>query len=125
MSEHDDLSEGLADLVGIARGYTDYFGNTVATPIEARRAILADFGLPTETEALARESLTRLERLRHGMMAPLLPLEAGRTAHIPVHGLEGTDAVDWRLTDENGATREGRATLAVGAQAQRLPLSPP
>src|SRR5215217_6857230 len=100
MSEHDDLSEGLADLVGIASGYTDYFGNTVASPIEARRAILADFGLPTETEALARESLARVERLRHGLVLPLISIESGRSTHIPLRGLEDTEAAQWRLTDE-------------------------
>src|SRR5688500_16458665 len=77
MSEHDELIDRLADLVGIARGYTDYFGNPVASPIEARRAILADFGLPTGTEALARESLARAEELRHGLVPRLIPVEAG------------------------------------------------
>src|SRR5829696_1416371 len=123
MSEHDDLSERLADLVGIARGYTDYFGNPVASPIEARRAILADFGLPTETEALARESLARVEELRHGLVPRLIPVEAGRTATIPVRG-SGDTAV-WRLTDEGGALQEGRASLSAGAQGLVLPRLAP
>jgi (1->4)-alpha-D-glucan 1-alpha-D-glucosylmutase len=123
MSEHDDLIDRLADLVGIARGYTDYFGNPVASPIEARRAILADFGLPTATEALARESLERAEELRHGLLPRLIPVEAGRTATIPLRG-SGDSAV-WRLVDEGGALREGRASVSANAQALALPRLAP
>src|SRR5215207_5130089 len=123
MSEHDDLSERLADLVGIARGYTDYFSNPVASPIEARRAILADFGLPTESEALARESLARVEELRHGLVPRLIPVEAGRTATIPVRGACHTAV--WRLADEGGGAQEGGASLSTDAQGLTLPRLAP
>src|SRR3712207_7093218 len=99
MNGHDDLVARLADLVGVAAGYTDYFGNAVASPIEARRAILADFGLPTDTEAQARESLKRIEELCHGLVPRLIPVEAGRAAHIPLRGADGIETVDWRLID--------------------------
>src|SRR5918993_2594678 len=123
MSEHDDLIDRLADLVGIARGYTDYFGNPVASPIEARRAILAECGLPTGTEALARESLARAEELRHGLVPRLIPVEAGRPATIPLR--DSGDSAVWRLVDEGGALREGRASLSTNAQALALPRLAP
>jgi (1->4)-alpha-D-glucan 1-alpha-D-glucosylmutase len=122
MSDHDDLVDRLADLLGIARGYSDYFGNPVTSPIEARRAILGDFGLPAETEALARESLARVEALRHGLVPRLIPVEAGRTAHIPLRGGDGADAAEWRLVDEAGAAQEGRASISAGAQGATLAL---
>ena len=108
MSGHDDLVDRIADLVGLAHGYSDYFGNAVASPIETRRAILADFGLPTETEALARDSLARVERLRCGLVPGLVPLAAGQPATIPLRGAPGGEAT-WRLVDEGGAVREGRS----------------
>ncbi len=108
MSGHDDLVDRIADLVGLAHGYSDYFGNAVASPIETRRAILADFGLPTETEALARDSLARVERLRCGLVPGLVPVAAGQPATIPLRGAPGGEAT-WRLVDEGGAVREGRS----------------
>jgi (1->4)-alpha-D-glucan 1-alpha-D-glucosylmutase len=122
MSEHDGLIERLANLVGIASGYTDYFGNRVTSPIAARRAILADFGLATETEAQARESLAHAERLRRGLVPSLVPVDAGRTAHVPLRGAHGAEAAEWRLVDESGAAREGRASLAGGTHGPRLTL---
>ena len=123
MSGRDETVERLAQLVGIASGYTDYFGKAVHTPLEARRAILADFGLPTDTEERARESLARVEELRHGLVPRLIPVEAGRTAHIPLRSVDGTEAV-WRLIEEGGAAREGRSSSATGPQGLTFSLPP-
>ncbi|HEX8168176.1 MAG TPA: malto-oligosyltrehalose synthase [Beijerinckiaceae bacterium] len=122
MRRHDDLVDRIAGLIGIARGYTDAFGRPVESPVEARQAILSGFGLPTGTEDEARDSLARVERLRNGLVLALIPVEAGRPAHIPLRLRDGVVAVTWRLTDESGATREGRAEPADGPDGQALPL---
>ncbi|HEY7382282.1 MAG TPA: malto-oligosyltrehalose synthase [Beijerinckiaceae bacterium] len=122
MSDHDELIERLAALVGVAPGYVDFFGNQVASPLESRRAILADFGLPTHTEAQTRESLARAERLRLGLVPHLIPLDAGQPARIPLRNVDGADTAAWRLVDESGAVREGRTPLASGAHGAVLAL---
>ncbi|MDP4023411.1 malto-oligosyltrehalose synthase [Methylobacterium sp. NEAU 140] len=101
--------ETLADLVGVAAGYTDAFGKPVETPLEVRRGLLAALGFPVEDEAAAARSLAAVEALRRGPVPPLIPVEARRAARVPVRGVRGT--LTWRLVDERGAAREGRAAL--------------
>jgi (1->4)-alpha-D-glucan 1-alpha-D-glucosylmutase len=122
VSTLDELSERLAGLVGVAPGYVDYFGNSVATPIASRRAILADFGLPADTEARARESLERAERLRLGLVARLIPVEAERPAQIALRGIDATETATWRLVDESGCEQEDRTPVERSAQGPVLPL---
>ena len=81
MSERDALIDRIAGLVGVARGYVDAFGRPVESPVEARQAILSGFGLKTGTEAEARESLTRVERLRKALVPTLVPIGIDRPAH--------------------------------------------
>lgn len=122
MSEHDELIERLAKLVGVAAGYVDYFGNQVASPLDSRRAILADFGLPADSETQARESLARAEQLRLGLVPRLIPIEAGRPAPIPLRGSDGGNTATWRLVDESGAAREGRTAVSSGPHGSVLAL---
>ncbi|HEX8663166.1 MAG TPA: malto-oligosyltrehalose synthase [Beijerinckiaceae bacterium] len=122
MSAHDALIDRIAGLIGIAHGYTDAFGKPVESPVEARQAILSGFGLPTGTEDEARESLAHVERLRHGLVPALVPVEANRPVQIPLRLRDGVLAVTWRLTDEDGASREGRAEPADGPDGPVLAL---
>ncbi|HYF52999.1 MAG TPA: 4-alpha-glucanotransferase, partial [Salinarimonas sp.] len=121
MSEHDALVDRVAGLVGVGASYSDAFGRQVETSRETRAAILAGLGLPVDSPDAARESLARLERIKEGLLPALIPVEAGRPAAVRLRR-PGT-AATWRLTDEAGDTREGRATLE-GGDLLRLPTLP-
>ncbi|TXM70997.1 malto-oligosyltrehalose synthase [Methylobacterium sp. WL120] len=108
----------LADLAGIADGYVDAFGKPVETPLEVRRGMLAALGFAVESDEAVVRSLAEAEALRNGLIPPLLPVEARRAARVPVRG-EGT--VNWRLVDERGSAREGRAALSGDAAGFELP----
>ncbi|WP_375455005.1 malto-oligosyltrehalose synthase [uncultured Methylobacterium sp.] len=110
--------ERLADLVGVADGYTDAFGKRVETALETRCGLLAALGFDVASDDAIARSLGEVERLRSGPIPPLLPVEARRAARVPVQG-EGI--LVWRLVDERGGVREGRAALAGGAPAFELP----
>ena len=123
MSEHDRLVERLGDLVGIGRSYRDAFGKEVETSPDSRRAILSGFGLDTGTEAAARDSLARVEAVREALLPPLLPARSGTRPRVPVRAPRGAQAV-WRLTDESGGGREGRALLGATDEGGILELPP-
>ncbi|MFC6047265.1 hypothetical protein ACFPYM_05390, partial [Methylobacterium hispanicum] len=72
--------ERLADLVGVAGGYTDAFGKPVETKLEVRKGLLAALGFRVGSEDEAAESLRTVEALRRGLVPPLMPVEARRTA---------------------------------------------
>jgi (1->4)-alpha-D-glucan 1-alpha-D-glucosylmutase len=118
MSDHESLIERLGALLGIEPSYADAFGRSVETSTETRRAILAGLGLDVATEEAARRSLAEVEALRHGPVPALIPVEAGRPVRIP---LRGADEAVWRLAEEGGATREGRA---AGGGLDLTPLPP-
>jgi (1->4)-alpha-D-glucan 1-alpha-D-glucosylmutase len=102
--------EQLADLVGVAAGYTDAFGKPVETPLEVRGGLLAALGFAVDDAAAVAESLERVESLRRGLIPPLLPVEARRAARVPVRLRDGAPhTLVWRLVDERGTAREGRA----------------
>lgn len=102
--------ERLADLVGVAAGYTDAFGKPVETPLAVRRGLLAALGFAVQDEASIAGSLAEVERLRRGLIPPLLPVEARRAARVPVRLQDGAPhTLVWRLVDERGTAREGRA----------------
>jgi (1->4)-alpha-D-glucan 1-alpha-D-glucosylmutase len=123
MSDWDGMVERIAALVGIDAGYTDAFGRQAWTPLETRRAILADFGLPTATEAEARDSLAHIETMREGVLPPVLSTEAGSEASIPL-GLSPEGTITWRVTGEDDTTREGRAVVTYDGQVSRFALPP-
>ncbi|GJE45127.1 malto-oligosyltrehalose synthase [Methylobacterium soli] len=112
--------EQLADLVGVAAGYTDAFGARVETALETRRGLLAALGFAVGSEPEIARSLGAVEALRRGLIPPLLPVEARRGHRVPVRGGAGT--LVWRLVDERGFAREGR--LAVGGSEAELELPP-
>ena len=123
--------ERLADLVGVAPGYTDAFGKPVETPLPVRVGLLAALGFAIADEPAAERSLAEVEALRCNLVPPLIPVEARRAARVPVRGREGGLAgvlarvfpgtLTWRLVDERGAAREGRATLDGAEPGFELP----
>ncbi|MER2266314.1 malto-oligosyltrehalose synthase [Methylobacterium oxalidis] len=114
--------ERLADLVGIASGYTDAFGQHVETSLNARAGMLEALGFPAGSEEQVAESLRRVEALRRGLVPPLIPVEARRSHRIPVRAGESAEGtLAWRLLDERGQAREGRATLSGGERGLELP----
>ncbi|WP_336486119.1 malto-oligosyltrehalose synthase [Methylobacterium nigriterrae] len=115
--------EHLADLVGVAAGYTDAFGQRVETSLETRRGLLDALGFAVGSEDEIAASLRKVEALRRGLVPPLLPVEARRSHRVPVRGEGGILA--WRLVDERGQAREGRAALdGPGGAIELPPLTP-
>ncbi|MEA2857942.1 MAG: 4-alpha-glucanotransferase [Methylobacteriaceae bacterium] len=108
MSADSQVIERLAELLGIARGYTDVHDNQNATPEETKRAIIAAFGLDLSSASAARDSLAAMERVRAALVAPLVTPDTYGT--IPVRAAPGTD-VDWQVGLEDGGTRQGRARV--------------
>jgi (1->4)-alpha-D-glucan 1-alpha-D-glucosylmutase len=123
--DRSDL-ERLADLVGVASGYTDAFGQSVETSLETRRGMLAALGFAVGNEAEVAASLEEVEAVRCGLVPALLPVEARRAFRVPlrIDGAAGT--VAWRLVDERGQAREGRAPITAedGAAFELPPLTP-
>ncbi|MBJ6125951.1 malto-oligosyltrehalose synthase [Microvirga splendida] len=108
MSKLNALMERMAALVGISPDYTDAFGKRVQTSSKTREALLAALGLDVTSAKGAQESLERLERLKEGPVPAVIPVEAGTPAKIRLRAPAG--ATGWRLTEEGGATHEGRLT---------------
>ncbi|KQT90397.1 malto-oligosyltrehalose synthase [Methylobacterium sp. Leaf466] len=118
--------EKLADLVGVANGYTDAFGQPVETSLETRRGMLAALGIAVDDDAEIAASLSRVEDLRCGLIPSLLPVESRRAASIPLRVSSASGHVAWKLVDERGQVREGRAALGEGEDAtfSLPPLTP-
>lgn len=114
--------ERLADLVGVAPGYTDAFGQRVETSLATRRGLLAALGFAVGSEGEIADSLAEVEALRCGLVPPLVPVEARRATRIPVRDAAG--ALAWRLVDERGAVREGREASAEEGGFELPPLTP-
>jgi (1->4)-alpha-D-glucan 1-alpha-D-glucosylmutase len=109
VSAPDELVERLAALVGVAGGYTDQLGRPVPTPLGARRAVLEGLGFDLSSTESGHESLARAEAVKAAPLPALIPVEAGRSARVPLRAPSGSSAT-WRLTEESGGTREGRVT---------------
>jgi (1->4)-alpha-D-glucan 1-alpha-D-glucosylmutase len=105
MSRLDVLLERIAGLVGISASYTDAFGQSVETTSETRRALLTGLGLGISTEQEARESLTRLERLKAGAIPAVMTVEAEQPFKLRLRNSSGQGA--WRLIEESGKAHEG------------------
>ncbi|MBA1156466.1 malto-oligosyltrehalose synthase [Microvirga mediterraneensis] len=116
MSKLDALLERMAALVGISSDYTDAFGNSVETSPATRQALLTALGLDISSEAGARESLDRLERLKNGLVPAVVTVDADKPSTIEFRAAPGPHA--WILIEENGAVHEGR----LGRNESRLDL---
>lgn len=120
MSKLDALLERMAALVGISPDYTDAFGKSVETGPDTRQALLAALGLDLASEAGARESLARLERLKNGPVPAVVAIDAENPSTVEFRTKAGPQA--WILIEENGAVHEGR--LAKDDDALDLPALP-
>jgi hypothetical protein len=123
MSEHEAIVAQISQLAGIADHYTDAFGRSVHISEQSRRALLAGFGLDTGTLDAARASLAEIERLRHGLVPALIPVQAGAAIRIATR-LTSAEGALWRLTDESGAIQEGRGSVRAGPGGPVLELPP-
>lgn len=116
--------ERLADLVGIADGFTDAFGKRVDTPLDVRRGMLEALGFAAAGDEAIRRSLDAVEAVRANVIPPLLAAEARRGVRVPVRMGVTSGAVAWRLVDEHERSREGRATLTASEDGTGFDLPP-
>ncbi|MFE1602805.1 malto-oligosyltrehalose synthase [Methylobacterium sp. ID0610] len=123
MAGPEDVVARLSEVAGLAAGYTDAFGQRVETPLGVRAGVLAALGLPCGTGEEARASLAKVEALRHGLVPPLVPVEARRASRIPVRA-RGGGTLNWRLVDERGSARDGRALVTPGDDSPAFDLPP-
>jgi (1->4)-alpha-D-glucan 1-alpha-D-glucosylmutase len=121
MSQHDDIISELADLIGVADAYRDLRGEVVRTSLGSKLAVLEGLGLEIATAAQAREALARVRGLKNGLVPSLISAEAGRPVNVALRHVTGA-AVVWRLQDEAGAAREGRATIRMGPGGATITL---
>ena len=108
MSAGSDAVDRLANLLGIAHGYTDVHQNENVTPQETKRAIIRAFGLDVSSASAARDSLASLEQMRRALVAPVITPDTYGT--IPVRAAPETK-VEWQVALEDGGKREGRARV--------------
>ena len=108
--------ERLADLLGVAPGYTDAFGQPVETSLETRAGMIAALGFPVGTDAEIAASLAEVTRVREGLVPSLLPVEARRATRVPLRA-SSAGTLAWRLVDERGHVREGRVAVATSREA--------
>ncbi len=108
MSKLDALLERMADLVGLSLDYADAFGRSIETSPETRNAILAALGLGIASEREAQESLSRLEKLKAGLLPAVVPIPSNRPAAVALRGKAAP--LDWTIVEENGTRHEGRST---------------
>lgn len=115
----------LAEAAGISLSYIDAQGNEAETAEEAIRDVLGGLGYQASDQSQIKMSLERRdeELRRHGRGS--LAVEAGRAPLISVKEYQ-TAAIDWVLTFEDGAVRDGRSEVELsGAGPQlRLPALP-
>jgi (1->4)-alpha-D-glucan 1-alpha-D-glucosylmutase len=125
MSDRDALVRRIAELVGIVGEYRDLHNQTVVTPFASQAAVLSAFGLAIDSEGEAREALGRVEQLKRGLLPALLPIPVGQPHRLTLRGVTAESAV-WRIREERGATREGRAALSAGddGMIMHLPALP-
>ncbi len=113
MSGDDDLYR-LAELAGVERRYRDAYGQDVESPASGIRAVLASLGYEVATTRELQGSLAWADDRRRKLLRATVPVEAGCVARIDVLGADGNE-IDWQLTLEDGATREGRAPVRSDA----------
>ena len=105
--------EQLADLVGVAAGYTDAFGARVETALERGAGLLAALGFAVGNEAEIAGSLRAVEALRRGLIPPLA---ARRGAARPPGARAGRAGTRSGASSTSGAGPRG-ARRAEGPEA--------
>lgn len=139
---NDKAIFGLAQAAGLARDWTDAYGQPQQVSAEALHAILEAMNLPCTSEAQCRESHERLAALQNGTtLPPLLTGTVGQPLHLPAVPacaggsyrieLEGGGHVEGRLADDVHAlelppiAQAGYHRLQAGGQEVTLAVAPP
>ena len=120
MSVNDDLHR-LANLAGVARHYRDAYGKEVESPVEGLRAVLGSLGYEVETDRQIADSVAWTIREHAKLVRATVPVEAGRDSSVPLADISDGE-VEWRLTLEDGTTREGRDTVRIEGGGASFPL---
>ena len=102
----------LAALAGVGRSYKDAFGRTIEIADDDVAAVLAGLGLDVGGPDALASSLDRVKAIRQAIIPALLPANAGAGVRVPL--TRSATTVEWRLTDEAGATRSGQAAALTG-----------
>ncbi len=106
----EDELHRLAALAGVACRYRDAYGKDVDSPADGLRAVLASLGYEVATDRELKGSLAWAGEQRRRLLRATLPVEAGSVVRVDLQGVDG-GSVDWRVTLEDGVTREGRAAV--------------
>lgn len=102
----DALLTRLARAAGINVEWIDAFDETQHVSIAVQRDLLEALGYATDDEAQIKQSLAHLKAQQCGKeLAPLITMEAGQKLPLTPHFTPGTA---FRLTLENGETRQGK-----------------
>ena len=114
----DDEFEALAGLVGIPSAFDDVFGQRVEIAPERRAEIMARLGFPSGSEAERGASLALAREMRGPLVPRTIAVTSRRASGVALH--EAGPAT-WRLLEEGGRQREGRA---VEGRIEFPPLTP-
>lgn len=112
----DAALAALAGAAGLAVEWRDNTGRLNAVGPETLRAVLAAMGFPADSDAAIAEARAALAR-RAATLPPVLTLTVGAEGVAVAGGAVGDR---WRLTLEDGTTREG-ALIAGWSGEARLP----
>ena len=114
--------EVLSEAAGIAGEWWDVNGRHTVVATATKLSLLAAFGLPARTQALARESLDKLmEETRARKLPPALTLALDGAPRVTLRADPAAPQgqIEYHVTLEDGSTLSGKTP---GADARRLTL---
>ena len=106
----DVTLHSIAALCGVQRGFRNALGAHVDSPPHAIAAILQALGYDVSSDTAQERTLKGLRSVTHGAVAATNVVIAEAPATVRVTTIAGE--VAWRLTLEDGMTREGHAAAA-------------
>jgi (1->4)-alpha-D-glucan 1-alpha-D-glucosylmutase len=113
MVEQGELVRRLAFRVNIEPSYRDAFGHRIEASEDDLRAVLEALGFATQNAACLTDSLAWLESSRTRLIPFVIPVPADHAIWLRLENPDA-DQLVWRLTAEDGTTREARATVCFG-----------
>jgi glycogen debranching enzyme GlgX/4-alpha-glucanotransferase len=115
--------EVLSEAAGISGEWFDVTGKHTIVSTATKLSLLACFGLPARTQALARESLDKLmEETRARKLPPALTLSLDGPPRVTVRGdsSQVQGPIEYHVTLEDGSTLSGK-TPGADSRRQSLP----
>jgi len=115
--------EVLSEAAGIAGEWWDVSGRHTMVSTSTKLSLLAAFGLPARTQALARESLDKLmEETRARKLPPALTLALDGPPRVTLRAdaSEAQGAIEYHMTLEDGTLVSGK-TQGADSRRQTLP----